>query len=120
MLMLDVFSGYNQIMVHPDDREKTSFTTPYGTFMYEKMSFGIMNVGANFQRAMDRAFVEEKGKFIMIYLDDITLFYDSDEQHLEHLKKVFQKCKKFGISLDSKKSNFGMQEGKLLGNIISK
>jgi hypothetical protein len=56
----------------------------------------------------------------MIYLDDIMVFSDSDEQHLEHLKKVFQKCRKFGISLNPKKSNFGMQEGKFLGHIISK
>jgi hypothetical protein len=48
MSMLDGFSGYNQIMVHPDDREKTAFTTPWGTFMYAKMSFDLMNVGATF------------------------------------------------------------------------
>jgi hypothetical protein len=89
-------------------------------FMYENMSFGLMNVGKTFQRAMDIAFVEEKHKFILIYLDDITGFSDFDEQHLEHLRKVFQKCRKFGISLNPKKSNFGMQEGNLLGHIISK
>jgi hypothetical protein len=120
ILMLDDFSGYNQIMVHLGDREKTTFTTPWGTFMYEKMPFGIMIVGETFQRAMDIAFVDEKDKFIMIYLDDIIVFLDSDDQHLEHLRKVFQKCRKFGISLNLKKSNFGMQEGKLLGHIISK
>jgi hypothetical protein len=120
MSMLDGFSGYNQIMVHSDDREKTAFTTPWGMFMYVKMSFSLMNVGATFHRAMDIAFAEEKETFIVIYLDDITVYSDSDEQHLEHLKKVFQKCRNFGISLSPKKSHFGMQEGKLLGHIISK
>jgi hypothetical protein len=48
------------------------------------------------------------------------VFYDSNEQHLENLKKVFRKCRKFGISLNPKISKFGMQEGKLLGHIISK
>jgi hypothetical protein len=89
-------------MVHPDDREKTTFTTPWGTFMYAKMPFGLMNIGATFQRAMDIEFSEEKEKFIMIYLDDITVYSDSDEQHLGHLKKVFQKCRKFDISLNPK------------------
>jgi hypothetical protein len=107
-------------MVHLDDQEKIIFTTPWGTFMYVKMPFGLMNSGATFQRDMDIAFVDEKDKFIVIYLDDITVFSDSDHQHLEHLRKVFQKCRKFGISLNPKKSNFGMQEGKLLGHIISK
>jgi hypothetical protein len=114
------FFRYNQIMVHPDDREKTTFTTPWGTFMYAKMPFGLMNVGATFQREMDIEFVDEKDKFIVIYLDDITVYSASDKQHLEHLKKVFQKCRKFDISLNPKKSHFGVEEGKLLGHIISK
>jgi hypothetical protein len=46
--LLDGFSGYNQVLFHPDDQEKTAFTTPWGTFMYAKMAFGLMNVGATF------------------------------------------------------------------------
>ena len=64
--MVDGFSGYNQIAMHPDDKEKTAFTTPWGAFMYDKMPFGLMNVGATFQRAMDIAFVGEKDKFVVI------------------------------------------------------
>jgi hypothetical protein len=118
--MLDGFSGYNQIMVHPNEQENKTFTTPWGTFMYAKMPFGLMSVGNIFQRAMDIKFSDEKDKFIVSYLDYITLFSDYDDQHLKHLRRVFQKCRKFGISLNPKKSNFGMQEGKLLGHIISK
>jgi hypothetical protein len=47
--MLDGFFGYNQIMVHPDDQGKMRFTTPWGTFMYDKMPFGIMNAGQCFK-----------------------------------------------------------------------
>ena len=72
--MVDGFSGYNQIAVHPDDREKIAFTTPWGTFMYDKIPFGLMNARATFQRDMDIAFVGEKEKFVVIYLDDITVF----------------------------------------------
>jgi hypothetical protein len=53
-------------MVHPDDWDKTTFTTPWGTFIYAKMSFGLMNSRATFQRAMDIEFVDEKDKFIVI------------------------------------------------------
>jgi len=42
------FSRYNQVLVHPDDQDKIAFTTPWGTFMYVKMPFGLMNVGATF------------------------------------------------------------------------
>jgi hypothetical protein len=118
--MLHGFFHYNHIMVHPDDQEKTTFTTPWGSFMYAKIPFGLMNDGANFQRAMDIYFVDEKDKFIFIYLYYITLFSDSDDQHLKHLRRVFQKCRKFGISLNPKISNFGLKEGKLFGHIISK
>jgi ribonuclease HI len=118
--LLDGFSGYNQVLVHPDDQEKTTFTTPWGTFMYVKMSFGLMNAGATFQRAMDIAFIEETGKFIVVYLDDVTVFSQSDDEHLRHLRQVFEKCRRFGISLNPKKCLFGLEEGKLLGHIISK
>ena len=56
--LLDGFSGYNQILVHPDDQEKTAFTTPWGTFIYIKIPFGRKNAGATFQRAMDITFAK--------------------------------------------------------------
>ena len=117
--MVDGFSGYNQISMHPDDREKTTFTTPWGTFMYEKMLFGLMNDGATFQRAMDIAFVGEKANFVVVYLDDITVFSQSDDEHLKHLKQTFLKCRKYGLSLNTKTSHFAVQEGKLLGHLVS-
>ena len=80
--MLEGFSGYNQIMVHLDDQEKTTFTTPWGSFMYVKIPFGIMNVGENFQRAMDIKLAKGKDNFIMIYLDDIKIFFYSDDNIL--------------------------------------
>ena len=107
-------------MVHPDDQEKTTFTTPRGTFLYAKMPFGLMNAGVTFQRAMDIVFVEENDKFFVIYLYDITVFSGSDQHHLNHLKQLFLKCRKFGISLNPKNSNFSMLEVNLLGHIISK
>ena len=105
--------------MHPKDRENTSFTTPWGTFMYEKMTFRLMNVGATFQRAMDIDFVGEKYKFVVIYLDDITVFSQSDQEHLNHLKQNFLKCRKYGLSLNPKKYYFVVQEGKLLGHLVS-
>ena len=67
---------------------------------------------------MDIAFVGENEKFVVIYQDDITVFSKSDEDHLEHLRQVFTKCRKFGLSLNPKKSHFAMIEGKLLGHIV--
>jgi hypothetical protein len=118
--MLDGYSGYNHISVMEEDKRKIAFTTPWGTFMYEKMPFGLMNAGATFQRAMDITFIGEKDKFMVIYLDDITVFSKSDDEHLQHLKQTFEKCRRYGISLNPKKSHFAMEEGKILGHIVSK
>jgi hypothetical protein len=87
--ILDGLSRYNQIMMHPDDQEKTTFTTPWGTFMYTKMPFGLINVRETFLRAMDIAFANGKDKIFVIYLDDITIFSDYDDQHIKHLRRVF-------------------------------
>jgi hypothetical protein len=107
--MLDGYSGYNQISV-VEDKKKTTFTTPWGTFMYEKMPFGLMNARATFQRVMDIAFIGEKDRFVVIYLDDIIVFSASDEEHLQHLKQTFEKCRRY--------AHFAMEEGKLLGHIV--
>ena len=81
--MIDGFSGYNQISVDKQDREKTTFTTPWGTFMYNKMPFSLMNASAKFQRKMDISFVGEKDRFVVIYLDDITIFSKFDQDHFQ-------------------------------------
>jgi hypothetical protein len=86
--------------------------------MYYKMPFGLMNAGATFQRAMDIVFISERDKCVVIYLDDLTVFSNSDAEHLVHLRKTFEKCRKIGLSLNTKKSHFAMQEGKILGHIV--
>jgi hypothetical protein len=84
------------------------------------MPFGLMNARATFQRALDISFVGERDKFVVIYLDDLTVFSKTDEEHLIHLKQTFEKCRRYGLSLNQKKSHFAMREGKLLGHIVFK
>ena len=68
---------------------------------------------------MDLDFVGLKDKFVLIYLDDLIVYSHNHEEHLQHLRRVFLKCRKFGISLNPKKSQFALSEGKLLGHIVS-
>jgi hypothetical protein len=118
--MLDGFSGYNQIKLKAEDRHKTTFTTPWGTFEYLIMPFGLSKDGATFQRAMDYAFRGLIGKLIEIYQDDLTVYYKDWKTHINHLRQVLDRCREFGISLNPAKSVFGVTEGKLLGHIITK
>ena len=69
---------------------------------------------------MGIAFAEENDKFVVVYMDDITMYSRYEREHIKHLEKVFLKCKRYGISLNPRKSNFALEEGKLLGHIISK
>jgi hypothetical protein len=69
--LMDGFSGYNQIQIHPTDQYKTSFTTPWGTFSYPFMPFRLKNTGTTFQRAMNYVF-HDITHIILTYLDDLT------------------------------------------------
>jgi len=120
MSFLDGFSGYNQVLVHPDDQLKTTFKTKWGTYAYQKMPFGLINVGATFQRAMDIAFKGLVNKSVVIYLDDIIVYSKKQGNHLRDLKQIFQRCQRYGISLNPEKSFFTLSEGKLLRFIVSK
>ena len=72
--LLDGFSGYNQVLVVPDDQLKTVFRNPWGTFSYRRMVFGIINIGATFQRTMDIYFRGLIHNFVVVYLDDVTIY----------------------------------------------
>ena len=104
--LLDGFLGYNQVLVTNFDQLKTSFRTPWGTFSYRRMPFGLINAGATFKRAMNIAFLCFLQRFVIIYLDDITIFTKKRHDHLLALRHVFDRCKKYGISLNPKKSFF--------------
>ena len=79
-----------------------------------------MNAGGTFQCAMESAFVEENYRFVVVYMDEITVYSISYKEQMKHLEKCFLKRKNYGISLNPRKSNFALEEGILLGHIISK
>jgi hypothetical protein len=120
MSMLDGFSRYNQVLVVEEDREKTTFITTWETYAYARMPFGLKNVGATFQRAMDHVFNELIGKFMENYKDDLMVHSKKREDHIHHLIKVFERCILYDVSLNPKKCLFAMTQGKLLGHIVCK
>eukprot|EP00253_Pinus_taeda_P018495 PITA_18495 len=97
MSFLDGFSGYNQVLVHPDDRLKATFRTKWGTYAYQKMPFGLINAGATFQRAMDIAFKGLINKTVVVYLDDITVFSKKRSNHLHDLNQIFERCRRYAV-----------------------
>ena len=69
---------------------------------------------------MDIAFRGLLGRSIVVYLDDVTVFSKKREEHIVHLRQIFDRCSRYGISLNPKKSIFCVTEGKLLGFVVSK
>ena len=117
--LLDGFYGYNQVLVPNQDHLKMTFQTKWGTYAYDKMPFILINVGEMFQQAMDIAFRGLINKSIVVYLDDITVYSKKEEDHVPHLKDIFEQCRRYEVSLNLKKSIFSIEEGTLLGFVIS-
>ena len=70
---MDAFSGYNQILMHPEDQEKTSFVTERSIFCYKVMPFGLKNAGATYQRLVNKMFSDYLGKTMEVYIDDMLV-----------------------------------------------
>lgn len=83
---LDGFLGYNQVLLQESDRYKTKFSTTWDTYTYGKIPFGLTNVGATFQKAMEMAFKNMIEKFVLVYLDNIIVYSKNVEDHFGHMK----------------------------------
>ena len=92
---LDLFSGYWQVRMAEECKEKTTFVCRYGTFQFELMLFGLTNAPSTFQRMMDYVFPDIP--FVHVYLDDVVVFSDSMSSHVEHLLQVFEVIAKSGL-----------------------
>jgi hypothetical protein len=115
---MDGFSGYNQIQIHPADQYKTAFTTPWGTFAYRVMPFGLKNASTTFQWAMTYIF-HDLTHIILAYLDDLTTRSEKRTQHLDDLRIIFQRCCQYNIRLNPLKCMFCVTTGHLFGFIVS-
>ncbi|XP_050888963.1 uncharacterized protein LOC127094142 [Lathyrus oleraceus] len=116
---LDGYSGFFQIPIHPDDQEKTTFTCPFGTFAYRRMPFGLCNAPATFQRCMMAIFADFLENIMEVFMDDFSVYGQSFEECLENLERVLERCVKVNLVLNWEKCHFMVQEGIVLGHIIS-
>ena len=116
---LDGYSGYNQISIALEDQEKTTFTCPYGTFAFKRMSFGLFNAPVTFQRCMMSMFSDLEQEVMEIFMDDFTVYGSSFEHCLQNLGTVLHKCQDKNLALNCKKCQFMVTEGIVLGHRIS-
>ncbi|CAN6570116.1 unnamed protein product [Malus baccata var. baccata] len=116
---LDGYSGYNQIVIAPDDQEKTTFTCPFGTFAYRRMPFGLCNAPATFQMCMVSIFSDFVEKIIEVFMDDFSVFGDSFDGCLENLTIILKRCVETNLVLNWEKCHFMVRQGIVLGHIVS-
>ncbi|CAN6566321.1 unnamed protein product [Malus baccata var. baccata] len=116
---LDGYSGYNQIVITPEDQEKTTFTCPFGTFAYRRMPFGLCNAPATFQRCMMSIFSDYVEKIIEVFMDDFSVFGDSFDGCLHNLSLILKRCVETNLVLNWEKCHFMVKQGIVLGHIVS-
>jgi len=100
---MDGFLGYNQIKIAQENKEKTTFVTSWGTFCYKVMPFGLKNAGATYQRAMVTLFHDMMHKEIEVYMDDMIAKCREGENHVQILKKLFERLRKYKLRLNPAK-----------------
>ena len=103
----------------PSDDEKTLFITGQGTYCYWVMPFGLKNVGATYQRLVNRMFQKQIGTFMEVYIDDMLVKSIKAKLHITHLAEAFQVLKSYNMKLNPAKCAFGVSAKKFLGFIVN-
>ncbi|KAI8507260.1 hypothetical protein Bbelb_146400 [Branchiostoma belcheri] len=117
---LDMTAGYWQVPIHPDDREKTAFTTGRGLFQFTVMPFGLTNAPSTFQRLMELLLAGLDWRSCLAYLDDIILFSRTFEDHLAVLEEVLSRFRSANLKLNADKCKFAQPEVNFLGHVVSR
>ncbi|XP_027767963.1 uncharacterized protein LOC114074305 [Solanum pennellii] len=117
---VDFYAGYHQILMDEEDAEKTAFTTPWGTYCYRVMPFGLKNAGATYMRAMTTMFHDMMHKEIEVYVDDVIIKSKTQVDHVQDLRKFLERVRRYDLKLNPAKCAFGVPFGKLLGFIVSR
>ena len=117
---LDMVSGYWQVEVGEQDREKTAFCTPYGLYEFNVMPFGLCNGPATFQRLMDLVLAGLQMTHCLVYIDDVIVVGRSFDEHLCNIRDVFNRVKGAGLKLKPSKCVFFREKVFYLGHEVSR
>lgn len=117
--VIDLSSGYWQVQLHPDSKEKTAFTTGTGLYHFNVMPFGLVNAPMTFQRLMERVLHGLHWSTCLVYLDDCIILGKNFNEHLVNLQEVLRRIREAGLKLKPSKCQLFMREVTYLGHVIS-
>ena len=115
---IDLRSGYYHIGLTEGSRPKSAFVVPMGKFKVLRTPFGLSQVPAYFQLLINNV-LQGCSKFTMGYLDNIIIFSKTEEEHLEHLEKIFKKLREYELKMKREKCNFFKKHLQYLGHLVS-
>jgi hypothetical protein len=117
---LDMKSGYHQVEVEEIHKERTAFTVgPLGFFEYVKMPFGLSNSPATYQRLMEEVLGDYNMTICVIYLDNLIIFSETYEQHLERIDMILTRLHDNNLKLSPEKCHFFQGRVQFLGHVVS-
>jgi hypothetical protein len=116
---IDLYSGYHQIRIKPEDIPKTAFRTRYGHYEFLVLPFGLTNAPATFMTLMNDVFRKYLDQFVIIYLDDILIYSKSKEKHITHVRKVLDVLRTHKLYAKISKCEFFQKQVEYLGHFIS-
>ncbi len=114
---VDLAKGFHQVGVAVVDRDKTAFICPFGKYRYRRMPFGLANAPSVFQRLMDCVLCDCTD-FSCVYIDDILIISKCWEEHVDHLRAVFEVLREAGLTCKRSKCEFGKVRLEFLGHIV--
>jgi hypothetical protein len=116
---LDLRAGYHNIPIKEEHRDKTTFITRKGSWRYKVLPFGLSTAPGTFQRLMDMVLSGLTYEMCMVYLDDVIVFSETFEDHIDRLEQVFTRLKEAGLKLKPSKCHLFKRSVEFLGHIIS-
>jgi len=103
---IDLRSGYHQMKIRPEDIPKTAFVTRYGQYEFTVVSFGLTNAPAYFMNMMNKVFMDELDKFVVVFIDDILIYSSTAGEHEQHLRVVLEKLRQNQLYAKFSKCDF--------------
>jgi len=103
---IDLSDAYFQTRVEPKDVNKNGFKSPFGCFVSKVMLQGDMNAPGTFMQIMSDLFTDYLGQFMWVYIDDIVIYSNTEQEHLRHITMVCDKVKQARFYARRKKSEF--------------